>query len=98
MKALPQKLRKNGFDYILVLRGHRSCIYEQRLMGKFIAFEVFIIRTSPRRKILEKWIEEHELFHHNESFGYTAWTFMSWEKALEGYNQIEHGLNAEYKK
>ena len=29
MKTLPQTLRKNGFTYIQVRRGRRSCIYKQ---------------------------------------------------------------------
>lgn len=89
MKALPPKIRKNGFDYTQVLRGRRSCIYEQRLHGKIIAYEVFIIKTSPQRRIMGKWIEEKELFPHNEAFGKWAWACRTLENARAKYSELE---------
>ncbi|NLO00784.1 MAG: hypothetical protein GX126_00500 [Bacteroidales bacterium] len=93
MKALPLKIRKNGFNYTQVLRGRQSCIYEQRLHEKTIAFEVFTIKTSPKRKIMGKWIEEKELFPHNEAFGYWAWTYCTLEKAKLKYIELDHNGN-----
>lgn len=93
MIALPSILRKNGFSYTQVSRGARSCIYEQRVKGKTVAFEVFIIRISPRRKILGKWIQERELFAHNEAFGYSAWTYFNLERAKGKFSQIENKIN-----
>ena len=89
MKALPQNINKNGFFYTRVLRGKRSCIYEQRLWGDLIAYEVFIIKNSPCRKILDKWIDEKELFPRNEAFGYSAWTYWTFEDAMEKCIDLE---------
>jgi len=92
-ESLAKKKRKNGFDYTQVLRGSRSCIFEQRLWGILIAYEVFIIRISPKRKILGKWIKEKELFPCNEAFGYTAWTYWTHEQAFVKYRKLEKNDN-----
>ncbi len=89
MKPLPLKLRKNGFDYVQVLRGEKSCIYEQWGQGNLIAYEVFLIRVRPRRKIKETWLEASEKFPADEDFGYSAWCHKTWEGAIERFNKLE---------
>jgi len=95
MKPLSQVLRKNGFNYVLIKRGQRSCIYEQLVEGKTIAYEVFIIRTVPERCINGNWIGEHEKFPSNEAFGYSAWTCRSLDRAVERFNKIENIKDSE---
>jgi hypothetical protein len=91
MKTLPIILRKNGFVYVQVLRGNRSCIYEQRVTESVSYFEVFLLKIQPARKIGNKFLEPREIFPHNEAFGYWAWSFRKFEKALQKFNEIEKG-------
>lgn len=95
MISLPQNLRKNGFDYVLIKRGQKSCIYKQMVEGKTIAYEVFIIRIVPGRFINGNWIDEREKFPHNEAFGYTAWTCNTWERARIRFNNFEKRIDCE---
>lgn len=89
MKTLPEKIRKNGFEYTQILRGNRSCIYEQKVHENRCDYEVFLIKTRPERKIQNKIIETNERFPHDEAFGLWAWTYKSYDKALEKFNKIE---------
>ena len=89
MIALPQKTCKNGFPYTQICRGARSCIYEQRVGQKLIAFEVFIIQTRSERSILGKIIQAKEKFPSNEDFGKTAWTYWTVEQAMKKFNELE---------
>jgi len=90
MKTLPLKLRKNGFNYTQVLRGIRSCIYEQRVSEKEVCYEVFIVKIRPERNFNGKVIEAGERFPHDEAFGYWAWSYMTYEDALEKFKELEN--------
>ena len=89
MKTLPQKLRKNGFDYTLIRRGKRSCIYEQRVSEKIKRYEVFLIKFRPERNIKGKLLPATEVFPHNEAFGYTAWCCWDLPAAMKKFNELE---------
>ena len=89
MKTLPQTLRKNGFTYIQVRRGRRSCLYEQRHSDIVVGYEVFLIRTSRERHIAGKILEAKEVFPNNSAFGYWAWSFYTLEKALIKFQSLE---------
>ena len=89
MIPLPLKLKKNGFDYVQVLRGKKTCIYAQWLEGELIAYEVMKIRIKPGRQVKSVWIEEREKFPADEDFGYHAWTYKTWDRANEKYNLLE---------
>jgi hypothetical protein len=89
MIALPQKICKNGFSYTQLCRGERSCIYDQRVGQKLIAFEVFIIQARSERLILGKIILAKEKFPSNEDFGKTAWTFWTLEQAMKKFKELE---------
>ena len=89
MKTLPQHKRKNGYDYTLVLRGKRSCIYKQHISSSVTRFEVFLIRVRPARKIKETEVPEHEVFPANEDFGKTAWCCWDLDAATKRFNNIE---------
>lgn len=89
IKTLPSKLRKNGFDYTLILRGERTCIYEQRVTKGISYYEVFLLKLKPEKKVLEKIIPAGERFPHNEAFGKWAWSFRSYYDALRKYDELE---------
>jgi len=89
MRQLPQKLTRNGFTYTLVLRGKRSCIYEQSSRANIISYEVFIIRIMPECEIFGKIIPEREVFPGNEDFGYRAWSIRDYEKAMLKFKELE---------
>jgi len=90
MIPLPQKTRKNGFNYIQVLRGDKSAVYSQWFGETLIAYEVMKIKIQPRRCIKGTWLEAREKFPHNEAFGYWAWTYRSLEKAMEKYKELSN--------
>lgn len=89
MTPLPQKLHRNGFDYVQVNRGAKACIYEQWYQEKLIAYEIFLILVRPRRKVEGKTLEANEKFPLNKDFGKSAWTHKTWERALSRFNQLE---------
>jgi hypothetical protein len=89
MDTLPLKLRKNGYDYTQVLRGSKTCLYSQSIKGNLIAYEVFKIRTKPKRKVFDNWVEAKEKYPADKDFGYTAWSYSTWDKAKEKYNSLE---------
>lgn len=91
MKTLPLKLRKNGYEYTQVLRGERSCIYEQRVSESVQSYEVFLIKIKPEKKIKGKIIPAREWFPHNEAGGEWFWTFRSYDRALWRFNELEAG-------
>ena len=89
MKPLPKIMRKNGFTYVLVRRGQRSCIYAQGISENILCYEVFHIRITSARYFKGKLIEEHERFPHDEAFGRWAWSFKSYDEALEKFHELE---------
>jgi hypothetical protein len=91
MKTLPIKLRKNGFEYVQVQRGQRSCIYEQRVAPGLNYYEVFVIRIKPERILQGKKIKAREWFPHNEAWGEWAWTFRNYDAAIRKFNELEKG-------
>ncbi|MFC2119194.1 hypothetical protein ACFLSY_11180 [Bacteroidota bacterium] len=90
-RPLPEKLRKSGFSYTLILRGKRSLIYEQRVTPNTSYFEVFIIRIKPEVEIFGKIIPEREVFPGNEDFGYGAWSIRDYKNALLKFKKLEDG-------
>ena len=93
LKLLPLKLRYNGFNYIQVLRGESTCIYEQEVIEDVRYYEVFEIKVQNVRTIkvegIEKYIEAHEIFPSNENFGDWAWTYRIFDEAMVKYNELE---------
>jgi hypothetical protein len=93
MKTLPPNKRKNGYDFTLVLRGTKSCIYEQRVSETESHFEVFLIKAKTKRIFANKTFEAEEIFPNNEAFGYWAWTYRSFEEAQKKFIEIEKKRN-----
>ncbi len=90
IKTLPVEQRKNGFEYTLVLRGRRTCIYEQTVSDSVKYFEVFRIRVKPESNINGKVIPAHEWFPHDEAFGYWAWSYRDYSKAKKKFDMLEN--------
>ncbi len=86
--TLPANLRKNGFDYALVLLGIRSCIYRQYVTPGIEYYEVFLIQIKPEWNINGKIIPAHEASPGNEDFGKSAWVYRSYEKALQKLKEL----------
>jgi len=91
MIHVPLKLRKNGYDYTQVLRGRRSCLYEQHVTPRIKQYEVFEIRIRPAETIQGKKYPEREKFPSNEDFGSWAWSYTSFEKAKAKFDELEAG-------
>ena len=93
MKALFNKSRKSGFVYTQVLRGKRSCIYEQEVTPEIKYYEVFILQIRKEKTIKfkagDKKIEAGEMWPNNEAFGKWAWTCRTLERAMERFNELE---------
>ena len=89
MNKLPDKLRKNGFTYTLVLRKRRSCIYEQEVTENLSYFEVFTIKIKPVMMFKGKIIPEREVFPSNADFGKTAWSCRTLEDAMKRFIKME---------
>lgn len=92
MKRLPPELQKNGFQYTLILRGHKSCIYKQHVTATIKHFEVFLIKTMPAKEIFGKQYPAREIFPANEDFGYTAWSCFTLDNAMNRFNHLENKL------
>jgi len=88
----PQKLY-HGFDYTQVCRGARSCLYQQTLHGKTIAFEVFKISIQPETIINGVVYPARERWPKNEDFGKTAWSYLTFDKAKTHFEKIERVLS-----
>lgn len=86
MIPLPQKTRKNGYNYVQVLRGTKCAIYSQWYEENLIGYEVMLIRTRPERFVKGFFLETREAFAGNEDFGSTAWSCKSWEKAMQTFS------------
>ena len=84
MKELPERLRKNGFEYTLVKRNKNYCIYMQH----FVRYEVFKRRFRNSRKVVNVELPGKEVFPHNEAFGNNAWSCWSLESANRKYNKF----------
>ena len=82
MKTLPQKIRKNGFDYVQVLRGRGYALYRQTVSENERYYELFEIRIRPERELDGELLEAREAFPHDEALGYWAWTYPTLKEAL----------------
>ena len=90
IKVLPEKLKKNGFEYRLVKRTDNRAIYSQHEgAGQIVAFETFKIKKGkPHPKAEEdlKNYDEVERFPIDEDFGKTAWTYSNLEDAQKAFD------------
>ncbi|MBP6978223.1 MAG: hypothetical protein PHD61_09590 [Bacteroidales bacterium] len=73
------------------MRGHKGCIYEQRVDDYLTYYEVFIIKIRSERRIGTTVIEGGEWFPPDEAWGEWAWTFQNYEDALWRFQELEDG-------
>lgn len=97
LQKLPEQLRKNGFDYELVVRTNSKLIYSQSLGGKVFAYEVFKNSVRPYKEFVlrknpnctYKALHEYkEFFPCDNDFGKRAWCKPDLESAMEKYNSL----------
>jgi ribosomal protein S12 len=92
-KILPLKLCYNKFNYTQVLRGQKTCIYEQEVIEEIKYFEVFkiIVRKDRIFKVngMEKKIDAHEVFPPDEAFGKWAWSYRTYDEAKAKFDELE---------
>jgi len=88
MNILPEKLRKNGFAYTLILRKGQSAIYRQQVTEKLAYFEVFIIQVKPEQNLFGRYYPEREVFPSDNVFGISAWSFRNFDDALKRYKKL----------
>jgi hypothetical protein len=86
---LKQIINKNGYKYVQVCRGKRSCVYEQRVGKKIFSYEVFEIVIMQEKEIMGKVIPKRERFPRDEDFGYTAWVYPTLERAMQKFKELE---------
>lgn len=97
LEILPEKVKKNGFVYILVERTTEKCIYQQTDDGEIYGYEVFktcirlfrehMIKLAVTRNqpINTAWKEYREQFPGDEEFGKRAWTYKNLDDAKKRY-------------
>ena len=95
LKRLPLRLRKNDHDYKQVRRGMRSCVYEQKYEGRLIGWEVFLIKVAPKEEIHGYHYPDREVYPCDEDFGYKAWTFRDYDRAIERFDYLESQTDSE---
>jgi hypothetical protein len=89
MIPVSPRLSYHGFIYTQVLRGTRSCLYQQTLNKKTLGYEVFKIRIQHETTLDDKVYQERERFPKNEDFGKTAWTYLALDLAMERFKELE---------
>lgn len=92
MIPLPRNIRKNGFEYSLLLRGHKACIFRQRGKGwdgDYFYYEIFLVKIRSERNIANKVIESREWFPPDRAFGKWAWTYKNYSDAYGKFKEIE---------
>ena len=89
MNPLPPVIRKNGFEYTLILRTERKCVYRQRVSENLYYFEVFVIRKKPGQIFGQgREYPQREAFPKNEDFGKSAWTYHKLADALAKFELL----------
>ena len=94
MITLPQKIRKNGYNYTLTHRGDRACVFCQEVSPTVTYYEVSLIRKKRERVFIldhvVKLFPAKEVFPANEDFGQTAWTYNEYKEAVAKFNELEN--------
>lgn len=87
INELPIKLKKYGFEYMLLAAEQGKALYSQHLEGKTIGYEVFMLKEKTQ-------FSSHSYPKH-EDFGTKAWTFRSEETAFDFYNRLVPPITAQ---
>jgi hypothetical protein len=89
VKPLENKMTKKGIDYVLIKRGLKSVVYEQRFSESLIYYVVFVIKIRPQRIFKNRIRESRERFPCNEAFGKWSWACWTFEEAQIKFNELE---------
>lgn len=97
MNQLPDRFRKDGFDFTLNRRRGNLAIYEKAKPGHHSpSYEVGIIRNNPARIAFGKDFPASESWPSSEEWGVKAWTCTDLTHALKRFGMLEdaHTSNA----
>jgi len=90
MKKLEYKIRKNGFNYHLIIRDENKALYDQRDdRGVLYGHELFRIQIVKEKEVFGKLVEAHEKFPADKDFGITAWSVgINRDEAICKYHKL----------
>ena len=88
MKPIPEKLRKNGFDYTLVHREGKIAIYKREYNRCPRGYEIFKVKIRPAGEYNGKAIPERECFPSNSDFGNNAFSCRTLEDAMACFKRL----------
>jgi hypothetical protein len=91
MRILDNEIKKNGFDYVCILRGLKAFVYVQHQNGLPVAYEVFKRKINKDYEIAGVQIEGGESFPGNEAFGKWAWSYKTEADAINKFQDLENG-------
>lgn len=80
----------NPLTYTQLARTDKVAIYERARNGRAFDFEVFNIKVLPKgTKVFESITEDdQERYPGSSQFGFSAWTFVSRDRAMDRYNEL----------
>lgn len=90
MIPIPEIIIKKGIELHQLVRGKKSCIYQQKSKEYY---EVFIIRIKKSRILFDKFLPDKEWFPNDESFGKFAWCYSDFKKAWLKFKKLEDSNN-----
>lgn len=89
MEKLKKEYNKNGYRHKQIRRTDKAAIYVQYNGDRFITYNVFKIKVQQPRLAVGKEFSKKEVYPSNESYGYSAWTAYTLDRAEHILNQIE---------
>jgi len=89
MRTIPENFIKNTYNYTLLLRGERSCIYRQEVAPNKSCYEVCLIKVKKEKIIFGKIIPAREVLPPDEAWGRQGWTCYTFEKAKMIFDKLE---------
>lgn len=95
MQLLPEKFKKQGFDYEQIERNALTAIYSQSLDGEVRAYEVIRVTVAPAGEIMGNPVVEREIMPGAEQWGIRGWTYWNLEKAQSRARELENRITDE---
>jgi hypothetical protein len=92
MQLLPEKFKKQGFDYEQIERNALTAIYSQSLDGQVMAYEVIRVTVAPAGEIMGNPVVEREIMPGSEQWGIRGWTYWDLEKARDRAKELEERI------
>ncbi len=95
MQLLPEKFKKQGFDYEQIERNALTAIYSQSLDGSVVAYEVIRIAVVKEGEMFGKLMPEREVLPGAELWGIRGWTYWRYEDAVKRARELEERIMSE---